>query len=238
MIPGQSANKSSEHYRGKCGHRYHRGRFTDQLAIGRRYQSRYFQPYCDNEKVILDFGCGDGTILFEVSAARKLAVEVNPYCVRQIEAANETADLPISVFPDLSHVGDDDIDVIISNHSLEHVPEPLSVLREMRRVLAAEGVLVLVTPFDDWRRNKGHEWAPDDPDNHLYTWSPKNIGNLLVEAGFKVESSRLQTTAWSPRFFWLRRKFGDQVFGAACWLFAWMRNAREVLSIARVDMTT
>lgn len=229
--------ETSDHYLGESGRRYFAERFTTAQDFGRRWQSRYFQPYCGPDKTVLDFGCGDGTILRELAAARKLAVEVNPFCVARIGELNATASVPITVHADITAVGSGLVDVLVSNHSLEHVPEPWRTLAEFRRVLRPNGVLILVTPFDDWRMGTWRAWSPGDRQNHLYTWSPMNIGNLLTEAGFHVQESRLRSVAWSPRIFWVHRLLGATAFSLACRALAAATNRREVLSVARVAAT-
>lgn len=81
--------------------------------------------------------------------------------------------------------------------------------------------------------HRGTAWAAGDRQNHLYTWNPLNIGNLLTEAGFDVQSSRMLSTAWSPKLFWVRRWFGDRAFSIACRMFARLRQRREVLTVAK-----
>ena len=121
----------------------------------------------------------------------------------------------------------------MANHSLEHVPHPLKILREFKRVLKAGGTVVVVTPFDDWRGAKGLVWRAGDADNRLYTWTPINIGNLLAESGLEVVSTSLQTFSWSQRIFWIHRLFGPRAFRLAGGLLSRLKNRREVLAVAR-----
>ncbi len=55
-----ASDNRSKHYLGERGAEYFEGRFGDEMSFGRRFQSRYFAPYCSNELRLLDFGCGDG----------------------------------------------------------------------------------------------------------------------------------------------------------------------------------
>ena len=150
----------------------------------------------------------------------------------KIEELNTELQIPITVVADFCQIDDDSVDVVISNHALEHVPEPFWTLNEIKRVLVHGGRIVLVTPFDDWRANRPACWRPHDPDNHLFTWSPQNIGNLLVEAGFKVLETRLCRTAWSPKIFWIHRLLGDRVFRIACYMLSRALHRAEVFSVA------
>lgn len=226
--------KPSARYQGDRGGDYfaEAGRFSGAQDFGRIWQARIFAPYCGPDRTVLDFGCGDGTILRAVPAQRRLAVEVNPYCLEKINLRNAGLTPPIVTREQLSAWENCIADVVISNHALEHVLDPYNSLLEMRRVLRPEGVLVLVTPFDDWRATGQRKWTSNDKQNHLYTWSPTNIGNLLTEAGFQVQRSCLRSTAWSPKIFWVQRLFGSAVFSATCSLLASLLVRREVLSVA------
>ena len=69
------------------------------------------------------------------------------------------------------------VDVIISNHALEHCREPFGELVEMRRVLRPNGQVVLILPLDDWRRSRN--FRVNDINHHLFAWTPLLIGTWL-----------------------------------------------------------
>lgn len=220
-------------YQGASGRNYAVGRFGDRMRFGREYQARLFMPFCDTGKVILDFGCGDGTILRCLPAARKVGVELSEACHEEIARLNAGEAVPVEVFAHLEDVPQGSADVVVSNHCLEHVPAPLDTLVGIRRVLRQSGLLVLVVPFDDWRSVRHGRWQPGpDPDGHLYTWSPLNLGNILSAAGFAVRSVELRRFAWSPRIFWIYRTCGDRAFRGACRLLAMLRHRTEVMAVA------
>jgi SAM-dependent methyltransferase len=165
-------------------------------------------------------------------AAKKFGVEVNPHCHKKIHELNNGLSCPINLFDSIEPVADNSVDVVISNHCLEHVPNPFEALSQIKRVLVLGGKFVLVTPFDDWRKRGYNRWRHGDQHNHLYTWSPMNIGNLLSEAGFDVHDVRLCTSAWSPKIFWVHRLFGDLPFKVACNLLSRLIRSREIFSIS------
>ena len=200
------------------------------MDLGRKYQSRYFAPFCRDDKVLLDFGCGDGTLARELPAAKRYGVEINPACREKIQAMNAAGDRRIDVFESIQGVADRCIDVAISNHCLEHVPNPLGTLKALHRVLKPGGDLIIVVPFDDWRQKGHRSWQPNDLDQHLYTWSPLILGNLLSAAGFQVDTIHLCSRAWSPRLFWIHRLIGNLGFEIACRLLSVLKQRREVFS--------
>jgi SAM-dependent methyltransferase len=50
---------------------------------------------------------------------------------------------------DLSQLADESYDLVLSSHTLEHSANPLRALSEWRRILAKEGVLVIVLPHKE-----------------------------------------------------------------------------------------
>lgn len=223
---------NTSYYSGDKGKKYFHRRFDKKHEMGRILQSRYFLPYCNEDRVLLDFGCGDGTILRQLPAKMKIGVELNPECHRVIENFNTKSASPIIVYNKITSVSDDSVDLIISNHCLEHVPSPVDVIYEFLRVLKKNGQLILVLPFDDWRNPQNKSHNKDDKDHHLFTWSPLNISNLLYYAGFSVEVSKMCHTAWSPKFLWIYRLFGEKIFNFACFIFSLYSQRREVFCLS------
>lgn len=94
------------------------------------------------DKKIIDFGCGNGDFL-------RLAA---PYCqtVQGVELQQsmvESLNLEgIRCFNDLSKIEDSSIDVCVSFHVIEHLPNPLETLSEIRSKIKAGGLLLIEIP--------------------------------------------------------------------------------------------
>lgn len=79
-------------------------------------------------------------------------------------------------------------DVITLVDVLEHVPRPDDLLAACRARLEPEGLLVLIVPNAasfTRRLFRGH-W-PHYASEHLYLFSPENLGRLLSSSGYAVE---------------------------------------------------
>ena len=87
------------------------------------------------------------------------------------------------VFESVEQLPEAVIDVVISNHALEHVPSPYDVLSALRRKLKNTSLVVFVVPHECTHKN----WKPNDINMHLYTWNRMTLGNLFVTAGYAVE---------------------------------------------------
>jgi SAM-dependent methyltransferase len=174
----------SPHYQHEAGAAYAGWQLRAVEALGTE-AARRFRSLVKADDVCLDFGCGGGRILESLEVGHRIGVEPSEM---PAQAARERG---IEVFPTLQDVGTETVDVVISNHALEHCREPFQELANMRRVLKAGGRLVLVLPLDDWRRSR--RFRPDDRNHHLFAWTPLLIGNLVTDAG--SESAALPPSA-------------------------------------------
>jgi SAM-dependent methyltransferase len=185
--------------------------------------ARKFQRHISPTDRILDFGCGGGEILEQLDCRSRLGVEPNPHSREAARGRN------IDTVPALSQVELESIDVAISNHALEHCKRPLDELVEIKLALRPGGKLVLVVPIDDWRTQRRYD--PMDENHHLYTWNPLLLGNLLSEAGFRVESVAILRRAWPRGVTLLDRVLPLWLFESVCWLWSNIKNVRELKAI-------
>ncbi|GJG86967.1 hypothetical protein tb265_21480 [Gemmatimonadetes bacterium T265] len=179
-------------YRGARGEDY----FARQAAAGTRAASMnmfVWAPYVGPSDAVVEFGCGAGDLLAVLPGARKAGVEINPAAVARARARGLDVHESLTTLPSAA------FSRAVSSHALEHVDSPAAVLRELRRVLRADGELLLLLPLDDWREGGQRRFRPGDFDMHLYAWTPLTLGNLLVAAGFAPREVRVIDHAWPPR---------------------------------------
>lgn len=141
------------------------------------------QPWLRNLPV-LDLGCAKGAYLRQFPPG-SMGIDVSrpnlEHCRRlglQVKTADLNRDLPV-------HTGS--FPAIFCSHVLEHVDAPIRLLRECRRILTSEGVLVLGLPIEASlvNRLRGHKYFYHHP-GHLYSFSLENIDALLRKAGFEI----------------------------------------------------
>jgi SAM-dependent methyltransferase len=171
---------------------------------------------------LLDFGCGGGSFLermhrhgWEVTGLDVSATAVERVRV-QLGLHALAGTLPHAQLEPAS------FDVVTMWHSLEHVHQPLMVLREAHRLLVPGGKLVVATPNIDSLpfRWFGQAWYGLDLPRHLTHFAPRTLRLMLQRAGFRTgpvrmlrhadwlrSSARLACQSSSARWpHWLRRK--------------------------------
>jgi SAM-dependent methyltransferase len=182
-----SAHASRHRYEGAAGRAYHEGKRALPTVAGpwvARARAELFQPQVRPGDAVFEFGCGYGWNLAALRCARRaghdVAEVVRPEVVAAgIEFVPETVSLPQSAF-----------DVVICHHALEHVPDPLAVLTELRRLLKPAGVLLLAVPYECERRYR--RFDPAEPNHHLFSWNVQTLGNLVTLAGFTLGKTGLR----------------------------------------------
>jgi ubiquinone/menaquinone biosynthesis C-methylase UbiE len=185
--------------------RSHRWRTVDNSAA---YAAAYLKPGAR----VLDVGCGPGTITVDI--ARRVApghvVGIDPSAAvveqarRDAEAVENIEFVPGDVYaldlPDAS------FDVVHAHQVLQHLPDPVAALREMRRVRKRDGVV-----------------AARDSDYAAFTWYPDTPGldDWLDLYERIARSNRGEPDAGRFLLKWARAAgFAEVTPSASAWCFA------------------
>jgi len=136
---------------------------------------------------ILDVGCGSGGTLEKLARMgfSRLA-GVDPFIAQDLRTP---AGVPIrkAAFEDIA----DPQDVIMFNHSLEHVFDPVTELRHAARILSPGGrcVVRIPTPSSTVWDIYGTDWVQLDAPRHIALPSRAGMARLADRAGFVLEQT-------------------------------------------------
>ena len=143
-----------------------------------------------NGTYLLDIGCGEGFFLFNASRAGyitkgiELSQDAVEYARREFGLDVEAKPFEELQFPE------DHFDVITLWQVLEHVPYPRMILKEVRRILKPEGLLVASTPNIEGIPAKmlGKRWW-NVRRLHINQFTVKTLTTVLKNIGFRNISS-------------------------------------------------
>lgn len=144
---------------------------------------------------LLDVGCGTGSRLvwFRERGWTVYGQEVDP--VSAAIARSSDVDVYVGRLEDLKMAP---VDVVTVNHVIEHVNDPVELLRSCSRLLRPGGLCVVATPN---ALSLGHllfrdRWLALDPPRHLHLFNQQTLEQTAMMAGLvpvfkKTDSSNM-----------------------------------------------
>lgn len=151
---------------------------------------------------LLDVGCGNGFFLDQM---RRLGWNVEGVELDGMAASVARTKFELEVFQgslEEAKFPDKYFDAITINHVIEHVLDPIGLLKECRRMLRPGGKLVVMTPNI---RSLGARvfceyWRGLEVPRHLFLFAPQSLRACTKAAGLNIQHFR--TTANIASFIW------------------------------------
>jgi 2-polyprenyl-3-methyl-5-hydroxy-6-metoxy-1,4-benzoquinol methylase len=169
-----------------------RPRFVAAGSWPRPRNERHALPW-HGEGRLLDFGCGSGSYLARMAGQgwRVTGLDASLSAVQRIRQ-ELGLDALVGSLPH-PQLRPESFDIVTMWHSLEHVHDPLEVLRQARGLLVAGGKLLVAVPNIDSLpfRWFGHAWYGLDLPRHLTHFSAWTLKLMLQRAGFRVGAVRM-----------------------------------------------
>lgn len=172
---------------------------------------------------LLDVGCGSGIYLNRMRQLGWSATGLD-FDAKAIENAKTKYGTALTVMHTDLHgakFADNSFDAITMNHVIEHVPDPVGLLKEVWRVLQQRGRLVAATPNI---RSFGHRkfrdsWRGLEPPRHLQVFSLPALRECARKAGFervqvKTTAANADTIIGGSFGFAEAKETGDRFFGS------------------------
>ena len=177
---------------------------TDEIR--KIYDKKYFSGYIGNYKkligiysqilnfiekfknpgTILDIGCGIGLLLYLAKRRNweEFGIEISKYASN---FAKNNLNLNVINSDNLNSLPDNFFDVVVVNHVLEHIENPLIILEHIYKKIDKNGILFVGVPNIGglFPKLQKENWQYLQPSQHIYQFTPKTIKLLLKKAGFK-----------------------------------------------------
>jgi SAM-dependent methyltransferase len=156
---------------------------------------------------ILDIGAGTGIFLskFKEAGWKAEGVEFSPDAVKFAQKSFgitlKRGDFFDHTFPNNTY------DVVSLNMALEHLYQPLETLKEIKKILKKNGVLVITVPnidsvgFGIFQK----DWQALNLPRHLYQFNPSTLQELVSTAGFKKEE--INYWYWAHNYYTVFESF-------------------------------
>ena len=167
---------------------------------------------------LLDFGCGDGVFL---SVARALGADATGIDVSASRTQAARSD-GLTILPDLAALdveGRGPLDAVVLSQVLEHVADPLALLRAFHGRLRKGGILFVAVPNAHGVSvpQNFHQFTLVQPIEHMNAFSPATLRLIGQKAGF--------TPVRRPSAF-VTTKSGEVLRAAANWV--WQRRNTDI----------
>jgi SAM-dependent methyltransferase len=154
---------------------------------------------------LLDVGAGSGILVEEALASGFAARGIEPSSPLQAIAAQRGLPVTHGVLPNSELPGPFDVVTLID--VIEHVPDPVDLVRRIKSVMAPDGIFVVVTPDVDSvaARLMGWKWWHFRA-AHIGYFNKSTLGLALEKAGLRVIA--ITRPSWRlPSSYLARRAF-------------------------------
>lgn len=142
-------------------------------------------------KSLLDFGSGKGQFLKVAQDLGWKGLGVETAQERARFAAEKYGVSVISEFFQGGKIGSENYGLITLNHVLEHLPDPIGLLKELLDQNAQKLVYIEVPRADSWQAQiAGGNWMHWDIPKHLTHWTEEILVENVEKLGFRKVATR------------------------------------------------
>jgi SAM-dependent methyltransferase len=155
---------------------------------------------------ILDVGCGKGILLHKMKESGFQNVHgIDPFLDETIVYKNGLKILKQN-FDEL----EGRFDLIMFNHSFEHMENPDKVMKHANKLLNTDKYLLLRIPVADSFTFKHYQenWCSLDAPRHLFLHTKKSISILAQQAGFEIKKINYDSRSWQ---FWGSEQYSKDI---------------------------
>ena len=139
---------------------------------------------------ILDIGCGPGWFCPLWNEWDRHGIEISSFASK---IASKYANIHKGTLESYNETG---FDVIVLNHVIEHIPEPIPFLKKIKTMLKTDGMFIIGTPdFDSGAaRRYGDKFRLLHDPTHVSLFSQESMFRCLRDLGFHVDEVEFHTS--------------------------------------------
>jgi len=183
-------------------------------------KKEYFKAYFEENSKVLEFGCGLGQNLGMIN--NKFGLDLNKKLYPLLEKSG------IKMFKKLSDIPDNYFDEIILSQVLEHLEDPMQILKKLNKKLKPGGKLRIVLPKVNYNKVELNKTI----DGHIYGWGFYEINYLLNRCGFEVIYNKIIYRRGIDKLYFLS-KINFNLYYVVTKLYGRIVNDFDILVIAK-----
>ena len=140
-----------------------------------RYKLKNLKNHINKNKIVLDYGSGDGRFAEYLNQLQIKTMTYDPL-VKKLDESE----------PNSYQTLENQIDTIMMWHVIEHIPDLDSSIKAIYNSIKNKGSLVIAVPNIDSFDSKHYKecWAGFDVPRHLYHFNHESLINFIEKQGF------------------------------------------------------
>lgn len=156
--------------------------FVKSIALTRKRQ--LIERLHKGPGTLLDMGAGTGDFLYVCQKKGWKVTGIEP----NENARKRSEEKGIPLHKDTTALKNETFDIITLWHVLEHLPDLKTQIKELKKLLSANGTLVIAVPnFKSYDAKHYKEfWAAYDVPRHIWHFSKKSLHRIFEEENMKV----------------------------------------------------
>jgi len=145
----------------------------------------------ETENRLLEVGCGSGKLLYRMKNLGWMVTGIDLDSDAFAEAKSLGVDVRKGELQD-HDFNAGEFHIVVMNHVIEHLSDPLKVLEHCRHLLKPGGKLILLTPNCDSRGHQkwGEYWRGLEVPRHLQIFNIESLSMLVKRAGFTIDQCK------------------------------------------------
>jgi len=168
--------------------KYHRDKeYTENEKLFKnifKKRLKIINRFIKSPKTVLDIGCSNGVFLDLFEKSETWGIEPSEIGIRNERRGHRV----INEYFEKARLPEKYFDLIIMNHTLEHVMDAEIVLAKIYRILKKDGILFIDVPNAGGLGSKllKDKWPFKLPDEHTYQFTKESLSKMIEDGGYRI----------------------------------------------------